>query len=68
MNRLQRHNQRELASALRKSLLVKSIELSRGHLVSVQTVDWEQYWGRCNAERKEVRHLHIAWHAFLAGG
>jgi hypothetical protein len=68
MNSLQRHNQRELASALHQSLLVRSIELTPSHLVNVRMVDWEQYWDRCGAVAEEIRRLKGAWCAFIKSG
>jgi len=68
MNRLQRHNQRVLAKALGKPLLVTSIDVSSGRLIDVKTATWEEYWGGSDGEVEETRRLHATWNALIEGG
>ncbi|MGA2030922.1 MAG: hypothetical protein ABSG68_01590, partial [Thermoguttaceae bacterium] len=68
MNRLQRRNQRVVAKALGKPLLVTSLDVSSSRLIDVQTATWEEYWDGCDCVAEEIRRLRGAWSALIEGG
>lgn len=68
MNRLQRHNQRVVVSALAKPLLITSIDVSSGRLLGVSTATWGEYWDGCDCVAEEIRRLRGAWSALIEGG
>jgi len=68
VNRLQRRNQRVVATALDKPLFVTSIDVSSGRLIEVKTATWGEYWGHCSCVAEETRRLHERWNTFIEGG
>jgi hypothetical protein len=59
LNKLQCHNQRLLALALRKPLLISCIEV-RGRIIDVTTSSWQEYWEDCDSLSKELVRLYEA--------
>lgn len=65
MNSIQRRNQLLLVSALRKPVLITSLNLEDSRLLRLQTMRWEDYWDELEYVPNDIQHLGLAWHAFI---
>ena len=68
MNRLQGHNQRLVAAALREPLLIASIHVKSRRIIDVRRSPWREYWVGCDSLGNELSRLHAAWMDLIDGG
>jgi hypothetical protein len=64
VNRLQKRNQLLIRSALRQQSLIKTVNLTRGHLIEIEQISWEDYWSNTQGYQDQLHELHCAWIGF----
>jgi len=48
--------------------LIASVHVSKGNVIAVESLAWEEYWGDSDALAGEVLQLRVAWDKFVGRG